>query len=742
MVQLLFGWNIYNAPLDAIRNFLLLIDQIIYNILAYVYNIVFQIADSEIISSDVVVDFFSRIQLVLGVIMIFKLSVSLLQYVLEPEAFNDKKRGIGQVVTRIIVMLAMLTAIIPLNIPLTKADEENKTYNYYLNNHGLLFGTLYSFQHRILTQQTIPKFIFGSKETTFTYTDENGETNTVELSQDDVGSILATYLLQAFVPINEKRTTTEETGDSNYRCKNDDTVKEDIISEAYSLPMNVTSKGLQYAYKFAKNPIKVSIQTFTNIRDILKGNNDSDADKTKIKYYYGRWLTATSPDEIMDVANVRCDSGYAFNYIPFISGIVGIVVIFLLAAMAIDIAIRSIKLVVLRLISPIAIISYIDPKSSEKGAFGNWVKLLIATYIELFLRLALIYFGTFLIVDIIFGLSLPGFSGTTGVFATVIIILAILYFIRIAPKFIMNALGLKGMMQNIGLSSIFAAAGTLVAGGNLKDAFYSAMDNTSMQAEAFNQGKASPGLGASYTQAKDNVAKTLTGDTRMTYRQMKRNKRHNQDLGLTDDYADYVHNERFAIADRAEQAKNAYNRFVKGNMTDSEIKEIEKGSDLDNYFDYLTKQDPNHPITRADYEKADSDQKKYLFTEFLEHRYQEAASNSGKWAKYDDDIQKAVKSGGTEVRFEDKYRARLNYTNLKLSDLTTAEGRKAAFKQGTYQGIRNIVGAVQNEIYDKKQTFSAATDQFFNSNPVNKQRLSNQDVDEFRKNQEEQNRNS
>lgn len=740
MVQLLFGWNIYNAPLDAIRNFLLLIDQIIYNILAYVYNIVFQIADSEIISSDVVVDFFSRIQLVLGVIMIFKLSISLLQYVLEPEAFNDKKRGIGQIVTRIIVMLAMLTAIIPLNIPLTKADEDNKTYNYYLNNHGLLFGTLYSFQHRILTQNTIPKFIFGSKETTYTYTDENGETNTVELSQDDVGSILATYLLQAFVPINEKGTTTEETGDSNYRCKNDDAVKGDVISEAYSLPMNVVNKGLQYAYMFAKNPIKVSLHPFSTLSDVIKESNDSDADKTKIKYYYGRWLTATSPDEIMDIANVKCDSGYAFNYIPFISGIVGIVVIFLLAAMAIDIAIRSIKLVVLRLISPIAIISYIDPKSSEKGAFGNWVKLLIATYIELFLRLALIYFGTFLIVDIIFGLSLPGFSGTTGVFATVIIILAILYFIRIAPKFIMNALGLKGMMQNVGLSSIFAAAGTLVAGGNLSEAFHSAIDNTSMQAEAFKQGKASPGLGASYTQAKDNVAKTLTGDNSMTYRQMKRNQRHNIAIGLTQDVGDAIHNDKFAMDDRVSEAQAEYQMFRDSSKYDQARAmgyEVDKEKGIAMVGDKAVSLDSDE-FYKLKQNHAEGLLKKQLALQ----------SAAGKHSALDEKTQKNVKAAGWEPRYEDKYRddlnkyrAKNNNESFKLSDLTTAEGRQAIFNQGDYQGIKNIVGVVKNEVYNKQQDLSSFAHSF-QGRSDSKQIASKVDAKNFREQQEEQNRNS
>ena len=50
------------------------------------------------------------------------------------------------------------------------------------------------------------------------------------------------------------------------------------------------------------------------------------------------------------------------------------------------------KLIVLYLIAPLPIISYIDPKSSSGGMFDSWLKLTIKTYISIFLTLTAIYF--------------------------------------------------------------------------------------------------------------------------------------------------------------------------------------------------------------------------------------------------------------------------------------------------------------------------------------------------------------
>ena len=74
--------------------------------------------------------------------------------------------------------------------------------------------------------------------------------------------------------------------------------------------------------------------------------------------------------------------------------VMGIIVL----GFTVDVAVRSIKLAVLRIIAPVPIISYITPGAEKDGAFGNWVKTLTSTYLDLFIRLAVISFGAYIIV--------------------------------------------------------------------------------------------------------------------------------------------------------------------------------------------------------------------------------------------------------------------------------------------------------------------------------------------------------
>ena len=64
---------------------------------------------------------------------------------------------------------------------------------------------------------------------------------------------------------------------------------------------------------------------------------------------------------------------------------------YIMLSWSIDIAIRSIELAVLRLISPLFIATIVDPKSTASGGyFNNWLKRYAKTYADLFLKLAII----------------------------------------------------------------------------------------------------------------------------------------------------------------------------------------------------------------------------------------------------------------------------------------------------------------------------------------------------------------
>ena len=467
MFQLAFGlgsdsdncrW--YN---DIPRSLLSALDNAVYTVVKYIYAIFFNIADSQIINSQTISDFYSRVQLILGVIMIFKLAVSLLQVIINPDLLNDQKQGVGKIIVRIVTMLAMFAAITPLNI---QGNITENSYEDYLNKNGLLFGTMYSLQHRILENNTIAKLILGNS-----------------------GSSISK--------------TTEETNKLVKKDKNklSDDEKKKIKSKEKS-QINAGDELGAYILKVFIRP---------NTECIIRTGDQYDKD-----YYDVYNSDNTKISDLIDNVNAECHDGtkeknkYIYAYFPFIPTIVGIIVVFCLLGFCVDIAIRAIKLAVLRLIAPIPIISYINPKSSENGSFANWVKMVTTTYLDVFIRLSIIYFVIFIINSIIKdGIDINMVDPIISGFTVIFIIIGLFFFAGQAPKFIKDALGLKNVMGNVGLSGILGGAAALTGGAGLAGAAASTLKSSTMANEAISQGKVAP---PAWQAGSDFAAQLKTGD--------------------------------------------------------------------------------------------------------------------------------------------------------------------------------------------------------------------------------------
>ena len=85
-----------------------------------------------------------------------------------------------------------------------------------------------------------------------------------------------------------------------------------------------------------------------------------------------------------------------FNWLIGIAA--GIAVIYFLIIYCIQVGVRMVQLAVLEIISPMAIVSYLAPK--QDTMFSKWSKLYISTYIDVFIRIAIINFVVFLIATI------------------------------------------------------------------------------------------------------------------------------------------------------------------------------------------------------------------------------------------------------------------------------------------------------------------------------------------------------
>lgn len=84
------------------------LDSVLYGFISTVYNLLTDIAQTSIFTSDIFELFAGKVYALLGVFMLFKVSFSIFTYIVDPDAFLDKSKGFGKLISNIIITLALL----------------------------------------------------------------------------------------------------------------------------------------------------------------------------------------------------------------------------------------------------------------------------------------------------------------------------------------------------------------------------------------------------------------------------------------------------------------------------------------------------------------------------------------------------------------------------------------------------------------------------------------------------------
>ena len=171
------------------------------------------------------------------------------------------------------------------------------------------------------------------------------------------------------------------------------------------------------------------------------------------------------------------NSSYVYYYMWPLTTLCGIILVFILVGIAVDVAIRVFKLMILQMIAPIPVMTYIDPKSSKDGAFNSWIKTFTTTYLDIFIKLGTVYLLLLLVKEFfsgkLFGNVYKTLGFASGNFVMIFLIIGLFQFAKQAPKFIKDALGIKdsggGSFMGKALSGMAGAAagfaGGLATGG-------------------------------------------------------------------------------------------------------------------------------------------------------------------------------------------------------------------------------------------------------------------------------------
>lgn len=141
--------------------------------------------------------------------------------------------------------------------------------------------------------------------------------------------------------------------------------------------------------------------------------------------------------------------GDTMSYSWILSTVAALAVAYVFFLYAVDIGARSVKLGVLQLISPIPVVLKIFPQT--KKSFDTWFDQMKKTYLELFIRVAIIFFALELVklvpvfISIIFRANGPVEADSfTKCVATLILVWGILRFVQDVPTLFKDLFSLDG----------------------------------------------------------------------------------------------------------------------------------------------------------------------------------------------------------------------------------------------------------------------------------------------------------
>ena len=128
---------------QILRTLFFNIDRVVYAGVGNVYDLLLRISSTTILDADTIGGFYQRIYALIGIFMLFKISLSLITYILNPDEFVDKDKGFASIIKRVIISLVMLV-LVP---------------------YG--FKEAYALQAMLLEDNTLASLVFGNVNNNF-----------------------------------------------------------------------------------------------------------------------------------------------------------------------------------------------------------------------------------------------------------------------------------------------------------------------------------------------------------------------------------------------------------------------------------------------------------------------------------------------------------------------------------------------------------------------------------------------
>lgn len=406
----------------------------VYSVVEVLYKVFMSVAEVNLFSREAFEKITGRVYVVIGIAMLFIFAYNLILMIINP----DDKKGTGQMTK--LVKETIITLVLIVLLP-------------------TIFNYMSVFQKHILDSNIIGQIIMGGVGGASKQDCEKYSTYDV-LTTNGIDSSKVNSLKDVCTGYNSL--------DSKYKGASS------IPSTLFSAFFHPSSYGY---YECADYVVKCSGKSYAACQTSRVSTED-DAEICAHYYYdvelskFKGSLTPFDDTLFIDKVVDSNDDSFEFNYLlAFVSGCFAL---YMFACYTLAIGVRVAKLGFLQILSPVASMMRIIPKKKE-AIFDKWLKNVIDTYLDVFIRLAIIYFALFaisLVPDVIDTL-LTSFESlyTVKLLSIVVVILGILKFAQEAPKLLKEFFGEGGsfalkspkkqFQENKLANGIIGATGTL-----------------------------------------------------------------------------------------------------------------------------------------------------------------------------------------------------------------------------------------------------------------------------------------
>lgn len=408
---------------NFMRSFFGLIAKFTYKFFSGALDLIYDLATFQFIDNQYISSISERIFNILVIFMLFKISLSVLNYLVNPDLTTDKDKGFQGIIKRVIISIILLISINPIFYLLR--DVQDAIINDDIITS--IFADSSNSKHLKIDDINLVgiKMNVNCPENKFIYTVSSGDR-------------LALLLLRPFFQPYDESDITEVTNGQNawdavFTIHNPDEEKKyrtsgycgyDISAiDSFEVVMDSSTKSIQ-------ENIKKSIYGPNSAEGLLKD------------HYYNVGINEADTGFAGNGDGTSSQYFFDFNYIFAV--ICGIVALLIAISFCFDVVIRSLTLVMLQVLAPIPIISYVSPQGKSSEMLGTWGKKLLSVWASLFIRIICLTLAITLITGACDNISENLKSSNASLMMQIFIVLGILMFAKKLPKLLEELIpGLK-----------------------------------------------------------------------------------------------------------------------------------------------------------------------------------------------------------------------------------------------------------------------------------------------------------